>query len=213
MPSQETNRGQALLFLVTLWCQWLGFWGICGLCEMEEPGSTASWPTIPAQVTLKPSLSAGPLLEQTKKLREKNKLSQFSPILQLFSPRTDEAGALGRARLKTGQVRPRSRLPLDVGPGHSALSRSAGSAAGPAHQEHSKHQLPGAGKENSLVGSFPTPQQGWRHPGKPAGLHPELTESQQQGTTRRKCCFRTRFFCPNNDGLNSKCSDGAKGMT
>lgn len=38
LASQGTTWRQALLFLVTSWCQWLGFWGICGLCEMEEPG-------------------------------------------------------------------------------------------------------------------------------------------------------------------------------
>lgn len=81
---------------------------------------------------------------------------------------------------RSGEVSPLwSHLPLDVGPNHLALSRSAGSADGPVHQEHSKHHLPAAGKENRLVVLFPWLQQGWNLPGRAPLSHPELAERLQ----------------------------------
>lgn len=100
-------------------------------------------------------------------------------------------------RERSGEVSPPwSYLPLDVGPSHLVLSRSAGSADGPVHQEHSKHHLPAAPKGNRLVLSFPRLQQGRHLPGRAPALHPELAgrlrpEAGTQGKERMMLANRS----------------------
>lgn len=72
--------------------------------------------------------------------------------------RTEQPGCFlkEQVRGRPGEVSsPRSHSPLDFGPSHSVLTRSAGSADEPVHQEDNKHHLPVAGKEKRLLVSFP----------------------------------------------------------
>lgn len=97
-----------------------------------------------------------------------------------------------QVRGRSGEVSPpQSHLPLDVGPSHLALSRSAGSAVGPVHQEHSKHHLLAAGKENKTCGVIPLAAARMEYPWESWWT---VCSQQRERTARRKWHFQTRLF-------------------